>query len=260
MLLPETAENFQALGYNVLLYDTRSVGDSDGQPRNQPSPYQMAEDISDVITYASTLPTVDNKCILLWGISFGAAVNACRVAVDRRVKALIMVCPLLSFIRKDRRQRAFKEVIKDRKSQLKGNEPYSMQPHTARGDNIAGLGGAGGPGGLEAHLLMRAAAERGHPNFRDRITVQTYHKLAYFRPKEIMETIEEVPVMMIIPELDNISPPVEQQAAFDGMTTLKELFVAPNGGHLAILSGEGSVEVFQKQADFYKAVLEHRIK
>ncbi|KAJ5189674.1 hypothetical protein N7472_008688 [Penicillium cf. griseofulvum] len=88
----------------------------------------------------------------------------------------------------------------------------------------------------------------------------TYHKLAYFRPKEIMETIDQVPVMMIIPELDNISPPVEQQAAFDGMTTPKELFVAPNGGHLAILSGEGSVEVFQKQADFYKAVLEDRIK
>ncbi|KAJ5432043.1 hypothetical protein N7445_008541 [Penicillium cf. griseofulvum] len=101
---------------------------------------------------------------------------------------------------------------------------------------------------------MRAAAERGHPNFRDRITMQTYHKLAYFRPKEIMETIDQVPVMMIIPELDNISPPVEQQAAFDGA------FVAPNGGHLAILSGSGSVEVFQKQADFYKAVLEDRIK
>jgi hypothetical protein len=46
MLLPETAENFQALGYNVLIYDPRSIGESDGQPRNQPTPYQMAEDIS----------------------------------------------------------------------------------------------------------------------------------------------------------------------------------------------------------------------
>ncbi|KAH8424131.1 acetyltransferase fmaC [Aspergillus melleus] len=260
MLLPETAENFQSLGYNVLLYDTRSVGGSDGEPRNQPSPYQMAEDVSDVITYASSLPTVDNKRILLWGISFGAAVNACTVAVDRRAKGLIMVCPLLSFIRKDRRGRTFTQVIKDRQSQQKGNAPYSMQPHNSAGDNIAGLGGAGGPGGLEAHLLMRAAAERGHPNFRDRITIQTYHKLAYFRPKEIMETIEGVPVLMIIPELDNISPPEEQKTAWDGMTTPKQLFVAKNGGHLGILSGEGSLEVFQRQADFYKDVFEDRVK
>lgn len=46
MTLPEVAENFQSAGFNVLLYDTRSVGASDGEPRNQPSPYQMAEDIS----------------------------------------------------------------------------------------------------------------------------------------------------------------------------------------------------------------------
>lgn len=46
MTLPETAENFQSLGYNVLLYDARSVGASDGEPRNQLSPYQMAEDVS----------------------------------------------------------------------------------------------------------------------------------------------------------------------------------------------------------------------
>ena len=46
MTLPEVAENFQSLGYNVLLYDARSIGASDGEPRNQPSPYQMAEDVS----------------------------------------------------------------------------------------------------------------------------------------------------------------------------------------------------------------------
>ena len=40
------AENFQSLGYNVLLYDARTVGASDGEPRNQLSPHQMAEDVS----------------------------------------------------------------------------------------------------------------------------------------------------------------------------------------------------------------------
>lgn len=46
MLLPDVAEYFQHLGYNVLLYDGRSIGASDGEPRNQLNPYQMAEDLS----------------------------------------------------------------------------------------------------------------------------------------------------------------------------------------------------------------------
>ncbi|KXX76490.1 hypothetical protein MMYC01_205197 [Madurella mycetomatis] len=256
MTLPEVAENFQSLGYNVLLYDARTVGGSDGQPRNQLSPYQMAEDVSDVISYASALPSVDPQRILLWAMSFGAAVSACTVAVDRRPRALVMVCPLLSYIRPGRRARAFAQLIRDRQSQLQGNEPFSLQPFNARGDNPIGMGGAEGPGGMEAHNLMKAAVERGHPSFRDRITLQTYHKLALFRPKEIMETIEEVPVMMIIPELDDISSPAEQQEAFERMSTPKRLYLAKGKGHLSILNGEGSLELFKATADFFRDALE----
>ena len=212
------------------------------------------------MTYVGTLPSVDSRRVLLWGMSFGAAVSACTVAVDRRPKALVMVCPLLRFVREDRRERAFMQLIRDRQSQLKGNEPFSLQPFNARGDNPIGMGGAGGPGGLEAHTLMRAATERGHPSFRDRITLQTYHKLALFRPKELMETIEGVPVMMIIPELDNISSPAEQQEAFDHLRTPKKLYIANGKGHLSILTGEGSVELFQATADFFNTALEGKIE
>lgn len=46
MALPEVAEGLHALGYNVLLYDARSVGSSGGQVRNLIDPLQMAEDLS----------------------------------------------------------------------------------------------------------------------------------------------------------------------------------------------------------------------
>lgn len=44
--IAKTAEDFQSAGYNVLLYDCRSVGGSDGLPRNQIDPLQMSQDIS----------------------------------------------------------------------------------------------------------------------------------------------------------------------------------------------------------------------
>lgn len=46
MSTAKTAEDFQAAGYNVLLYDCRGVGGSDGFPRNQVDPLQMAQDVS----------------------------------------------------------------------------------------------------------------------------------------------------------------------------------------------------------------------
>lgn len=46
MSLSETAEAFHSAGFNVLLYDARSVGGSEGLPRNQIDPAKMVEDIS----------------------------------------------------------------------------------------------------------------------------------------------------------------------------------------------------------------------
>lgn len=46
MTLPDVAEAFQTLGYNVLLYDGRSVGESGGRLSNLIDPLQMAEDLS----------------------------------------------------------------------------------------------------------------------------------------------------------------------------------------------------------------------
>ncbi|KLU90909.1 hypothetical protein MAPG_09434 [Magnaporthiopsis poae ATCC 64411] len=136
MLLPEAAETYQSLGYNVLIYDGRSVGASDGQPRNQPSPYQMAEDVSDL----------------------------------------------------------------------------------------------------------------------------TYHKLALFRPKELMAEIEGVPVMMVVPELDDISSPVEQRAAFEAMTsTPKRLYEGKGMGHFNILTCDGSAEMLKATADFFQDALEGKV-
>ena len=46
ILLPEIAERFQSAGYNAVIYDPRSIGDSDGLTRNNINPLQQAEDLA----------------------------------------------------------------------------------------------------------------------------------------------------------------------------------------------------------------------
>ncbi|KAK1988406.1 Alpha/Beta hydrolase protein [Colletotrichum cereale] len=255
MALPDVAEGFHAQGYNVLLYDARSVGRSGGSPRNLIDPLQISEDLSDIYTYVSRLPSVDASKIILWGLSVGAVISACSAAVDRRPKAVVMVCPLFSFIRPQKRSAAFAQVIQDRVSQLRGNPPHEIVPFTPRGDNPIGMAGAGGPGGLESYTFMRLAKEKGAAGFRDRIALQTYHKLAFFRPMDYVDMIN-VPVLMVVPELDNISDPEEQKAAFEKIKVPgSALHIAPGQGHMGVATGEEGARLVKLAHEFIQKVL-----
>ncbi|KAI0855714.1 Alpha/Beta hydrolase protein [Xylaria cubensis] len=255
MALPEVAEGLHALGYNVFLYDARSIGASGGSPRNLIDPLQMAEDLSDICTQVSKLPSVDAANIILWGLSCGAVISACTAAVDYRPKAVVMVCPLFSFVQPDKRALAFSQVIRDRTSQLRGNPPHEIPPFTPRGDNPIGMAGSGGQGGVESYAFMRLAKEKGAAGFRDKISLQTYYKLALFKPAEHMEMIKS-PVLMVIPELDLMSSPAEQEAAFQKVQAPgSKLWWANGRGHLNVATGEGCPELVKQTNQFIRGVI-----
>jgi pimeloyl-ACP methyl ester carboxylesterase len=56
MYLDSFAEVFAAAGLNVLVFDNRCFGASDGEPRREIDPWVQVRDYRDAITYASTLP------------------------------------------------------------------------------------------------------------------------------------------------------------------------------------------------------------
>ncbi|TGO21667.1 hypothetical protein BPAE_0206g00010 [Botrytis paeoniae] len=255
MLLPEIARRFQVIGYNALIYDPRSIGESDGLPRNQISPLQQAEDLSDIITHISSLPNVDSRRIILWCMSFGATVSACTAAVDKRVKALVMVCPLVSFFQPGKREKVFAQLIRDRQSQLRGNEAFTLPPFNCKGENPMGFGGSGDTGGMEAYSFMSAVIDHGAPNFCDRITLQTYQKLFMFRPKVLLDMVQ-ASTLIIVPELDDISSPEEQIEAFGLLAGPKTLYIAKEKEHLTVLSGDKSEGILSAMTEFIKTASE----
>lgn len=89
------AERFAAAGLDVLVFDYRHFGASDGEPRQLLSLRRQLQDYRAAIDCARTLPGVDAQRIAVWGTSLAgghALVTAARVA---GVAAAVCQCPMM---------------------------------------------------------------------------------------------------------------------------------------------------------------------
>lgn len=90
------AQRFIIAGYSTLLYDHRTWGSSDGEPRQSVNPIQQAEDYHDAVLFARSLPEINGDRIAIWGI--GHSGGACMIAAgdDPYIKAVVLLMPFFS--------------------------------------------------------------------------------------------------------------------------------------------------------------------
>ncbi|KAJ2989961.1 hypothetical protein NUW58_g3197 [Xylaria curta] len=246
--LPELAEAFQKADITALLYDPRSVGSSEGKPRNHIDPFKQIEDYSDALSFLGTYPNVDPDQVGLWGISLSAGVALSVAAFDKRAKFVIAVCPVAEYQYEAAKMgKILRACFKDRESQVKGNPPFYV--------SMVGDDGQS-PAGLEfGHDRERAAewAKRGvelaahHVN---QTTVQSYHKIAMWHPWPMWKHIAPTPVLFLVPEQDTICPPEEQLRHYNDLEGPKVCHLRKGKGHLDLLEGEDFGEVAKLQVDF----------
>ncbi|RDW79926.1 hypothetical protein BP6252_04564 [Coleophoma cylindrospora] len=251
MVLPNVAEQYQLAGITALIYDPRSIGLSDGTPRNEIDPVRQAEDYSDALTFLAAHPMVDPNRIAFFGFSFSGMVSLTAAALDKRAKVVVAVAAQAKFYEKKKVAKALAMATKDRQSQLRGNEPFYLPPFTSQGGNPLDLGAAGGK---EAYEYMSTVKENA-PTYEDRTTLQSYAKIAKWQPHSFMEFVSPTPVMMIVPEFDLISPTEKQLELFEMLTGPKRLHIAKGKGHVNILSGEDFEMLVQLQIDFIRDAL-----
>jgi cephalosporin-C deacetylase-like acetyl esterase len=93
MYLDKFAEVFADAGLAALVFDNRSFGASDGQPRQEIDPWQQVRDYRHAITFARTLKDVDRDRIGVWGSSYSGGHVLVVGAIDRRVKCVVSQVP-----------------------------------------------------------------------------------------------------------------------------------------------------------------------
>ena len=87
-LLP-FAERFAAAGADVLMFDYRGYGTSDGTPRQDVNHLRHRQDYHAAIEHARGLPGVDRDRIVLWGSSYSGGHVVPVAARDGQVAAVI---------------------------------------------------------------------------------------------------------------------------------------------------------------------------
>jgi fermentation-respiration switch protein FrsA (DUF1100 family) len=90
------ARHLNAAGFVTLAIDYRTFGESEGEPRGCLFPLNQVEDFRNAITYLQRRADVDPERIGIWGASFGGGVVIMTAALDRRVRAVVAMAPIVN--------------------------------------------------------------------------------------------------------------------------------------------------------------------
>lgn len=231
MYLDAFAEVFAAAGLNVLVFDNRNFGASDGEPRQEIDPWAQVRDYRHAITYASTLSEVDPTRIGIWGSSYSGGHVLVLGAIDRRVKAVVAQVPLVSgsanireLVRADFRA-GFREMFDaDRAARFAGDPPV-MVPVVAE-DPLA-------PSALPTPDSWTWFTETGKtraPSWRNEVTLRTVEMLGEYEPASYLARISPTPLLMVVAREDHLTPAHLAIDAFELAREPKKLTIIP-GGH-----------------------------
>ncbi len=88
------AKKLNEKGFITLVFDHRTYGESEGEPRHYENPYMKIEDVKTAVSYIGSLEVVDKDKISLLGVCNGGGFGAAAAIYDRRVKAYASVSGL----------------------------------------------------------------------------------------------------------------------------------------------------------------------
>jgi predicted acyl esterase len=213
------AEAFADGGFASLVYDHRGYGRSDGFPLLESNPFLQMQDMRDAITFATTLPEIDETRIALWGTSYSGGHVLVVAAVDRRVRAVVSVVPLTSGSEVTKRiagdagftARLTRSTVTRKEEMTSGTIAY--QTHTNVAESLA--------------WFAKSDKEQ---RWQNKVSVLSHDMLLEYEPGDYIHRIAPTPLLMIATQTDTRCLTDLQLEAFGRAREPKQLILLP-GGH-----------------------------
>lgn len=250
-LLP-FAERFAAAGADVLVFDYRGYGASDGSPRQNVDHRRHRADYHAALAHARTLPGVDPDRIVAWGSSYSGGHVVPVAARDGRVAAVISqgaamdgAAALLEIARYagvGQLLRLTGHGLRDLAGALLGRPPHL----------IPVVGPPGSPAAISAE-----GAESGYrsimgPTFRNEMCARGALIIPLNRPVTAAGRLR-CPILLVLAEDDNIAPPAAVRRVAERAGAGAELLTLPSG-HFDIYTGEMFDRSVTAQVEFLSRV------
>ncbi len=235
--LETVANAFVARGFGVLLYDQRTCGSSDGEPRQDVDPVAQDRDMQMALSFVEQHPALDSGRIGLWGSSFSGANALVVAAMDRRVKAVVSQVPFISGYEQfvlgngEGALAAINDNMdQDRQARLNGEEPGRIalvrMPTDPADQPVLFEDPAdyeylvGGPDGTA-------------PGWINSVTIRTTGRAIAYDVRPFMRRISPTPLLMVVASDDQTTPPSLALEAFEAALEPKELMMI-SGGHYGV--------------------------
>ena len=238
MYLDAFAEVFAAAGLNVLVFDHRNFGASDGEPRQEIDPVAQVRDYRHAITWASGLPEVDPLRIGVWGSSYSGGHVLVVAAVDRRVKAVVSQVPVISgsanlraLVRADLIAGLRASFDADRAARYGGAAP-EMVPVVSEDP----FGAAALPTPDSWNWFTETAKLRA-PAWRNEVTLRSVEMFAEYEPVTYIPLISPTPLLLVPAREDHLTPAYLAIDAYEKARAPKQLVILPGGHFDAYVSG-----------------------
>ncbi|KRA28057.1 MULTISPECIES: alpha/beta hydrolase [unclassified Nocardioides] len=251
LYLDDYAEYFAAAGLNVVVYDHRNYGESDGLPRQETDPVLQHRDIRNAISYASTRPEVDAARIGVWGTSFAGGHALIVAAIDKRVKAVVSQVPFVSGsrsfgaqVRADHASHVRDQFNGDRLNRFVGGEPALLPAIT---EDPAGQAMMPAPDAYE--WFSKGSATRA-PNWKNEVTARSLEWASEYEPGSYISRISPTPLLMLVADNDTVAPFQFALDAYEDAREPKELKML-SGGHFDAYGGPGFEECASAARDHF---------
>ena len=243
--LPAYAEHFARNGIAVMLFDYRSFGDSQGEPRFLVDPYRHVEDWKAAIAYARTTPGINADKIALWGTSYSGGHAVVCAAQDRTISAIVAQVPFLD---------PFSSIAHAGLAHFLWAMPHGaldaikallgLQPHyvklAAKPGKFAALNTADSLPGLLSIVPD-------HSQWENKVCARILFKFPMYRPLRFASRVE-CPALLMLAEQDSLIAPGIVRKAARRMKNA-QVFSYPFG-HFDIYHGNGFNDAIAKQTDF----------
>ena len=247
--LPAYAEYFAGQGMAVLLFDYRSFGDSDGEPRQLVNPRHHLDDWEAAIHHVRSLQSVDSQRIALWGSSFSGGHVVVTAATSPGITAIVCQVPFVDALGSIREMGVRKilgytfQGFLDISRKLTGRPPYYIR--------IVGQPGESAfftqPGAYDEYMSIIPKES----SWENRIPARLF-LLPPYRPIKYAPEVS-CPALVLIAEKDSlVSAAVQEKMA--ELLPKGEIIRYPIG-HFDIYQGKDFEKTVQAQASFLKRYL-----